>query len=120
MDDFAAARKARDPSAYGGLPEVLARSYLRQLMEGIHYCHAHRVLHRHSTLNQFFLIQVVFGIQRFKFWFSKSGSLNLKIQIRISMMNTILTLLKKELLENDLRTFLPATSKSVYFSTLFK
>lgn len=46
MDDFAAARKAKDPSASGGLPEVLAKSYLKQLMEGIHYCHAHRVLHR--------------------------------------------------------------------------
>jgi serine/threonine protein kinase len=46
MDDFAAARKAKDPSATGGLPECLAKSYLRQLMEGIHYCHSHRVLHR--------------------------------------------------------------------------
>jgi hypothetical protein len=46
MDDFAAARKAKDPTASGGLPEPLARSYLRQLMEGIQYCHSHRVLHR--------------------------------------------------------------------------
>ena len=30
----------------GGLPENLAKSYLRQLLSGIAYCHAHRVLHR--------------------------------------------------------------------------
>lgn len=29
-----------------GLPENLAKSYLRQLLSGIAYCHAHRVLHR--------------------------------------------------------------------------
>ena len=30
----------------GGLPENLAKSYLRQLLSGIAYCHTHRVLHR--------------------------------------------------------------------------
>ena len=30
----------------GGLPETLVKSYLRQLLSGIAYCHAHRVLHR--------------------------------------------------------------------------
>ena len=30
----------------GGLPEPLVRSYLRQLLEGVSYCHQHRVLHR--------------------------------------------------------------------------
>jgi len=29
-----------------GLPHQLANSYLRQLLQGIGYCHAHRVLHR--------------------------------------------------------------------------
>merc|ERR1719383_1333264 len=29
-----------------GLPEPLVKSYLRQLLEGIAYCHKHRVLHR--------------------------------------------------------------------------
>ena len=29
-----------------GLPEILSRSYLRQLLDGISYCHAHRILHR--------------------------------------------------------------------------
>jgi len=29
-----------------GLPEPLAMSYLKQLLEGIAYCHQHRVLHR--------------------------------------------------------------------------
>ena len=33
-------------SQTGGLPENLAKSYLRQLLSGIAYCHAHRVLHR--------------------------------------------------------------------------
>lgn len=30
----------------GALPHPLVRSYLRQLLEGVAYCHAHRVLHR--------------------------------------------------------------------------
>ena len=30
----------------GGLPENLTKSYLRQLLSGIAYCHTHRVLHR--------------------------------------------------------------------------
>lgn len=29
-----------------GLPVLLAKSYLRQLLQGIQYCHSHRVLHR--------------------------------------------------------------------------
>jgi len=40
MDDH-----AREHSG-AGLPERLAISYLRQLLEGISYCHKHRVLHR--------------------------------------------------------------------------
>ncbi|KAJ0177524.1 hypothetical protein K1T71_006397 [Dendrolimus kikuchii] len=32
--------------ARGPLPHALVRSYLRQLLEGVAYCHAHRVLHR--------------------------------------------------------------------------
>merc|ERR1712133_194610 len=30
----------------GGLPQELVKSYLRQLLEGISYCHQNRVLHR--------------------------------------------------------------------------
>jgi len=45
MDDYAAANK-RDGGPGPGLPESLVRSYLRQLLEGISYCHRHRVLHR--------------------------------------------------------------------------
>lgn len=47
MDDHAAARRLEghtDPRL--GLPEPLVMSYLRQLLEGIAYCHKHRVLHR--------------------------------------------------------------------------
>ena len=40
MDDH-----AKD-TGQGGLPEPLAMSYLKQLLEGIAYCHKHRVLHR--------------------------------------------------------------------------
>ena len=40
MDDH-----AKD-TGQGGLPESLAMSYLKQLLEGIAYCHKHRVLHR--------------------------------------------------------------------------
>ena len=40
MDDHA------KESGGGGLPEPLAMSYLKQLLEGIAYCHQHRVLHR--------------------------------------------------------------------------
>jgi len=47
MDDYAASRRLEgltDPNL--GLPEPLVQSYLRQLLEGIAYCHKHRVLHR--------------------------------------------------------------------------
>jgi len=47
MDDYAASRRLEgltDPNL--GLPETLVQSYLRQLLEGIAYCHKHRVLHR--------------------------------------------------------------------------
>jgi len=47
MDDHAAARRLEgitEPRL--GLPEPLVMSYLRQLLEGIAYCHKHRVLHR--------------------------------------------------------------------------
>ena len=40
MDDYA------KENGGGGLPEPLAKSYLKQLLEGIAYCHQHRVLHR--------------------------------------------------------------------------
>jgi len=40
MDDHA------KETGQGGLPEPLAMSYLKQLLEGIAYCHKHRVLHR--------------------------------------------------------------------------
>jgi len=40
MDDHA------KESGGAGLPEPLAMSYLKQLLEGIAYCHQHRVLHR--------------------------------------------------------------------------
>ena len=43
MDDYA---KERNDGRGGGLPEPLAMSYLKQLLEGIAYCHQHRVLHR--------------------------------------------------------------------------
>ena len=33
-----------------GLPEPLAMSYLKQLLEGIAYCHQHRVLHRLNNI----------------------------------------------------------------------
>jgi len=45
MDDHGAATK-RDGGTGSGLPEPLVRSYMRQLLEGISYCHRHRVLHR--------------------------------------------------------------------------
>lgn len=45
MDDHAASRKGIDAGS-GGLPEPLVKSYLKQLLEGIAYCHSHRVLHR--------------------------------------------------------------------------
>jgi len=45
MDDHNAARKSADGGSCG-LPEPLVKSYLKQLVEGIAYCHAHRVLHR--------------------------------------------------------------------------
>lgn len=45
MDDHHAARKGTDGGS-GGLPELLVKSYLKQLLEGIAYCHSHRVLHR--------------------------------------------------------------------------
>jgi len=45
MDDYAAANK-HDAGPGPGLPESLVRSYLRQLLEAISYCHRHRVLHR--------------------------------------------------------------------------
>jgi len=45
MDDYAAANK-KDGVSGPGLPESLVRSYLRQLLEGVSYCHRHRVLHR--------------------------------------------------------------------------
>ena len=48
MDDYA--KEIRNEGGSGGLPEPLARSYLRQLLEGIAYCHKHRVLHRYTFL----------------------------------------------------------------------
>jgi len=45
MDDYAAANK-KEGLATTGLPEALVRSYVRQLLEGISYCHRQRVLHR--------------------------------------------------------------------------
>ena len=47
MDDYA--RESREEGGTGGLPEPLAMSYLKQLLEGIHYCHKHRVLHRYNS-----------------------------------------------------------------------
>ena len=46
MDDYAASRKDVLEKSSLGLPEPLVQSYLRQLLEGISYCHRHRVLHR--------------------------------------------------------------------------
>ena len=43
MKDYA---KEVGSQGTGGLPEPLAMSYLKQLLEGIAYCHKHRVLHR--------------------------------------------------------------------------
>ena len=40
MDDHA------KENGQAGLPEPLDMSYLKQLLEGIAYCHQHRVLHR--------------------------------------------------------------------------
>merc|ERR1711988_843407 len=40
MDDFESNNESP------GLPEKLSKSYLRQLLDGIAYCHDHRVLHR--------------------------------------------------------------------------
>jgi len=45
MDDYAALKREEGISNTG-LPEPLVKSYLRQLLEGIAYCHKHRVLHR--------------------------------------------------------------------------
>jgi len=41
MDDFSS-----NNDDWPGLPENLSKSYLRQLLDGIAYCHDHRVLHR--------------------------------------------------------------------------
>lgn len=41
MDDFSS-----NNDDWSGLPENLSKSYLRQLLDGIAYCHDHRVLHR--------------------------------------------------------------------------
>jgi len=56
MDDHAANDENRQRNRQGnngngvpdspGLPETLVRSYMQQLLSGIAYCHAHRVLHR--------------------------------------------------------------------------
>jgi len=45
MDDHAAASRIEGVGG-PGLPEPLVKSYLRQLLDGIAYCHKHRVLHR--------------------------------------------------------------------------
>jgi len=45
MDDYNNKVKTSGGKS-SGLPEPLVRSYLRQLLEGIAYCHQHRVLHR--------------------------------------------------------------------------
>ena len=44
MDDHA------KENGQAGLPEPLAMSYLKQLLEGIAYCHQHRVLHRLNNI----------------------------------------------------------------------
>ena len=44
MDDHA------KENGQAGLPEPLAMSYLKQLLEGIAYCHQHRVLHRFNNI----------------------------------------------------------------------
>jgi len=41
MDDY-----ARENAGTGGLSEALVKSFLKQLLEGIAYCHEQRVLHR--------------------------------------------------------------------------
>ena len=46
MDDHA------KENGQAGLPEPLAMSYLKQLLEGIAYCHQHRVLHRLDNVAQ--------------------------------------------------------------------
>ena len=46
MDDYAIETMKYGDGGTGGLPEPLAMSYLKQLLEGIAYCHKHRVLHR--------------------------------------------------------------------------
>jgi len=45
MDDHSTVIKSQGGRNLG-LPEPVVRSYLRQLLEGIAYCHQHRVLHR--------------------------------------------------------------------------
>jgi len=45
MDDYATANKS-DGNSATGLPESLVRSYVRQLLDGVSYCHRNRVLHR--------------------------------------------------------------------------
>jgi len=46
LDDYVSSRRQKDPRYVGGFPEPLARSYLRQIAEGLAYCHSHGVLHR--------------------------------------------------------------------------
>jgi cyclin-dependent kinase 2 len=46
MDDHNDMIKSRGGPTSSGLPEKVVRSYLRQLLDGISYCHQHRVLHR--------------------------------------------------------------------------
>ena len=64
MDDYA--RESRAEGGSGGLPEPLAMSYLKQLLEGIAYCHKHRVLHRSATTMGFLSFNTVDKIQGLK------------------------------------------------------
>lgn len=46
MDDNNDHIKSNGGPSCSGLPENVVKSYLRQLLDGISYCHKHRILHR--------------------------------------------------------------------------
>jgi len=46
LDDYVMSRRKCEPDYKAGLPEPLVKSYLRQICDGLAYCHNYGVLHR--------------------------------------------------------------------------